>query len=95
MPPIVFKSADGIELTVDDEYKQLTVDIYINRGLHIQMTSNRKNVEFKQPRQLKMPVALIPGLEQQLTKQNALAFIADEQFIYIQLYKSVTIQLKK
>ena len=93
--PIVFKSADGIELTVDDDYKQLTVDIYINRGLHIQMTSNRKNVEFKQPAQLKMPVALIPGLEQQLTKQNALAYFADEQFIYIQLYKSVTIQLKK
>ncbi|MER2119123.1 MAG: transglutaminase domain-containing protein [Solibacillus sp.] len=93
--PIVFKSADGIELNIDDHYKQLTVDLYINRGLHIQMTSNRKNVEFKQPAQLKMPIALIPGLEQQLSKQNALEYFADEQFIYIQLYKSVTIQLKK
>lgn len=93
--PVVFKSADGIELNIDAHYKQLTVDLYINRGLHIQMTSNRKNVEFKQPAQLKMPIALIPGLEQQLSKQNALEYFADEQFIYIQLYKSVTIQLKK
>src|SRR5690606_6630715 len=63
--PIVFKSADGVELTVDDHYKQLTVDLYIHRGLHIQLTSNRKNVEFKQPAQLKLPIVLIPGLEQQ------------------------------
>lgn len=93
--PIVFKSADGVELTVDDHYKQLTVDLYIHRGLHIQLTSNRKNVEFKQPAQLKLPIVLIPGLEQQLSKQNALDYFADEQFIYIKLYKSVTIQLKK
>ena len=93
--PIVFKSADGIELTVDDHLKQLTVDLYINRGLHIQMTSNRKNVEFKQPAQLKLPLALIPGLEQQLSKQNVLEYFADDEFIYIQLYKSVMIQMKK
>lgn len=93
--PIVFKGADGIELIVDDHYKQLTVDLYINRGLHIQMTSNRKNVEFKQPAQLKMPITLIPGLEQQLSKQNALEYFADEQSIYIKLYKSLTIKLKK
>ncbi|WP_079526726.1 transglutaminase domain-containing protein [Solibacillus isronensis] len=93
--PIVFKSADGIELYVDEHYKQLTVDLYINRGLHIQMTSNRKNVEFKQPAQLKLPITLIPGSEKQLSKQNALEYFADDEFIYIQLYKSVTIQLKK
>lgn len=91
----MFKSADGIELTVDDHHKQLTVDLYIHRGLHIQMTSNRKNVELKQPAQLKMPIAFIPGLKQQLSKQNALEYFVDEQFIYIQLYKSVSIQLKK
>src|SRR5690606_243643 len=93
--PIVFKSADGIELNIDDPYKQLTVDLYINRGLHIQMMSNRKNVEFKQPAQLKMPIMLIPGLEKQLSKQNALDYFADDEYVYIQLYKSVTIQLKK
>lgn len=93
--PMVFKSADGIELIVEDRCKQLTVDIYINRGLHIQITSKRKNVEFHQPAQLKMPTALIPGLEQQLSKQNALEYFTDENFIYIQLFKSVTIQLKK
>lgn len=93
--PMLFKSADGIELIVEDRCKQLTVDIYINRGLHIQITSNRKNVEFKQPAQLKVPIVIIPGLEQQLSKQNMLEYFADEQFIYIQLYKSVTIQLKK
>ena len=91
---MLFKSADGIELIVEDRCKQLTVDIYINRGLHIQITSNRKNVEFKQPVQLKAPIAIIPGLEQQLSKQNMLEYFADEKFIYIQLYKSVTIQLK-
>ncbi|MCM3721411.1 transglutaminase domain-containing protein [Solibacillus isronensis] len=92
--PMLFKSAVGIELIVEDRCKQLTVDIYINRGLHIQITSNRKNVEFKQPAQLKVPIAIIPGLEQQLSKQNMLEYFADEKFIYIQLYKSVTIQLK-
>ena len=93
--PIVFKSSDEIELIVDDLYKQLTVDLYIKRGLKIQVTSNRKNVEFKQPAQLKLPIVLVPGLEQQLTKQKALAYFADENFIYMHLSKSVTIQLKK
>lgn len=93
--PIVFKSSDEIELIVEDLYKQLTVDLYINRGLQIQVTSNRKNAEFNQPAQLKLPIALVPGLEQQLTKQIALEYFADENYIYMQLYKSVTIQLKK
>lgn len=92
--PIVFKSMDGVELRIDDPYKQLTVDIYLNKGLHIQITSNRKNVEFNQPAQLKMPIALVPGLEKQLTKLNVLEYFTDANYIYMQLYKNITIQLK-
>lgn len=94
MKALLFTSADGLELAIDDLYKQLTIDIYIDKGFHVRITSARRDVNLKSAAQLKIPKSLLPDHFEQLSerlpsgKLIAAEYVMESDFMYVNIMKS-------
>lgn len=94
--PLKFISAAGIELVLVDQLKQVTVDIYIDKGLHVRITSNRKTVNLTKPAQLKIAKNLLPNnlvqVEQRLPSGELVAAdcLINQETVLINLNKSTS-----
>ncbi|MGN7479270.1 transglutaminase domain-containing protein [Solibacillus silvestris] len=90
-----FKSGDGIELYINEPLKQLTVSLELHKGIRLQMTANRKQVQFEKAAKLVLPLSLahayIPAIEKQLGKH----FVVLEANINVEVYSSIALQTKK
>ena len=89
-----FKSADGVEFYVNEPINQLTVSLELNKGIQLQMTTNRKPVQLKKPAKLVLPMSIvepyISAIEKQLGKQ---VNVYDTRII-IDVYRSLSLQVK-
>lgn len=94
MKALLFTSVDGLELAIDDLYKQLTIDIYIDKGFHVRITSARRDVNLKSAAQLKIPKSLLPDHFEQLSerlpsgKLIAAEYVMESDFMYVNIMKS-------
>ncbi|MEK3765755.1 transglutaminase domain-containing protein [Solibacillus sp. FSL K6-4121] len=91
---IAFKSADGVELYINEPIRQLTVSLELNKGIQLQMTTNRKPVQFKESAKLVLPLfyiePYIPAIEKQWDKQITVF----DKSISIDVSRSLLIQIK-
>ncbi len=89
-----FKSADGVELYINEPIRQLTVSLELNKGIQLQMTTNRKQVQFKKSAKLVLPLSYIelyiPVIEKQLDKKVTVF----DKSISIDVSRSLLIQIK-
>lgn len=88
---VAFKSAEGIEFILAEPVKQLTISLEMEKGIQLQVTSNRKPLTFKQPAQLKIPMHLVQHLLGSLQKKlsNKLSMVDDN--VYITIQRSITL----
>lgn len=91
---LAFKSADGVELYINEPIRQLTVSLELNKGIQLQMTTNRKPVQFKEVAKLVLPLSIvepyIPAIEKQLDKQVTVL----DKSISIDISRSLLLQIK-
>lgn len=85
--PLLFKSADGVELIVDDLLKQLTIDIYFDKSLIVKITSTRREIKLTKPAVLKIPTSLLPMAIAHT------ACVVEEDYYYIAFKKSTVFKL--
>ena len=92
--PLRFISADGLELLLTDTLKQVTIDIYKDKGLHIRITSNRKAVNLTKPAKLNIAKNLLPNNVSQVLERLpsgdlvAANYLITEDAVLINLTKS-------
>lgn len=92
--PVRFTSAEGIELMIDDLYKQLTVDIYFDKGLHVHMTSARKELILTAPARMIIPRSLLPNDVEQLMYRLPSGELVEanctitQNMLYVNVHKS-------
>ena len=60
---VAFKATDGVVVTVTEPVQQLTIDLLLNKGLDIRMTSQRKEVQFEQAVVITLPKKLVGDVE--------------------------------
>lgn len=85
---IAFVSEDGVRLTMQETVKQLTVDVLLHKGLQVNMTSARKDVQLQKPAILTVPKALLPASAQ-------LAFASGMPIDYVEADDVVKIRLNR
>ncbi|MER2000082.1 MAG: transglutaminase domain-containing protein [Lysinibacillus sp.] len=60
---VAFKSSDGVVVTIVEQVQQLTVDILLNKGLDIRITSSRKEAQFERAAVITLPKTLVGVVE--------------------------------
>ncbi|MEK4699750.1 transglutaminase domain-containing protein [Solibacillus sp. FSL R7-0668] len=92
---IALKSADGVALFINEPVKQLTVSLALDKGIQLQMTTNRKPVQFKQAAKLIMPIQLVANDLPALQKQFADQFVVKEQSVILEVNRGLHVKMKK
>lgn len=64
--PLCFADGEGLEVQLYCEHPQVTVDLFIDKGLHINITAKRKNIVLEKPALVKIPEILLPNLQEKL-----------------------------
>lgn len=66
LQPVCFKGANGIELFIQQEVRQLTVDLVVqpNEWVDLKMTTARKPLKMEQSIQLTLPLAVIGQVDE-------------------------------
>lgn len=91
---LYFKSEDGVALIVEDTAPQLTVELFINNGIDLQITTKRKEFELKKPAILIIPLVVLPlecnGLSERLPTGELLPIPTqkDDESLYVQVKKN-------
>lgn len=92
---VAFKSADGVELYINEPVKQLTVSLEIDKGIQLQMTMNRKPVQFEQAVKLVLPIHLVENVIPSLQKQLGDQLTVTANTVIIQSQRNLMLQIKK
>ncbi|MBQ0138744.1 MAG: DUF5050 domain-containing protein [Kurthia sp.] len=91
---ICFTDNEGVELFLNCSQPQLTVDLFIDKGLHLHLTTKRKAFTLEQPAILKLPIRLLPAFKGQLFTRMPSGALVEAQYkeiddlLYIQLVSS-------
>lgn len=94
---LYFKSEDGVGLIIEDTAPQLTVELFISKGIDLQITTKRKDFELTKPAILAIPLINLPIFSKELSErlpsgeliQVPTKIMAD--VLYIQIKKSVSL----
>lgn len=92
---VAFKSADGVELYINEPVKQLTVSLEIDKGIQLHMTINRKPVQFEQAVKLVLPIHLVETLVPSLQKQLGNQITVTANTVVIQSERNLMLHIKK
>lgn len=94
---LYFKSEDGVGLIVEDTAPQLTVELFISKGIDLQITTKRKDFELTKPAILVIPFAVLPtnnGILSERLPSGELIQVPTKitaDTLYIQVTKSLSL----
>ncbi|MEK4230535.1 transglutaminase domain-containing protein [Solibacillus sp. FSL H8-0538] len=86
---VAFESKDGMRLLLQDSMKQLTVDLLLHKGLEVNMTTMRREVQLTKPAILIIPKLLIPSdVQLRLPSGQLLDYVERHDAIEVMLERS-------
>ena len=91
---IALKSADDVALFINEPVKQLTVSLMLDKGIQLQMTTNRKPVQFEQAAKLILPIQLVANDLPALQKQFQQQLTVTEQNVLLEVTRDLKVKLK-
>ncbi|WP_274306984.1 transglutaminase domain-containing protein [Solibacillus daqui] len=92
---VALKSADGVALFINEPVKQLTVSLELDKGIQLQMTANRKQVQFEQAAKLIVPIQLVANDLPALQKHFAEQLVVKEHTVILEVNRSLHVQFKR
>lgn len=87
---VAFESEDSMRLFIQDSLKQLTVDLLLHKGLEVNMTTMRKEVQLTKPAILTIPKKLLPSdVQLRLPSGQLLEYVERHDAIEVMLEQSM------
>lgn len=91
---LFFTDNAGVELYIKCSQPQVTVDLFIDKGLHLNLTTKRKDFILEQPATLKIPTQLVANFKGQVFTRTPFGELVEAEYkemdgiLYIHLLQS-------